>query len=71
MTKVSSTYLNQRLGRSGAECMACSSRSPIKRLAMMGDRREPMGVPSICSKKFNTAVLLPYQEGEGENLYNH
>ena len=23
----------------------------MKRLAMMGDRDEPMGVPSICSKK--------------------
>ena len=50
MTKVSSTYLSQRLGRSGAECMACSSRSSMERFAMMGDRGEPMGVPSICSK---------------------
>ena len=54
---VSSTYLNQRLGWSGNECMACSSRSSMKRLTMMGDRGEPMGVLSIYLKKTCTTRL--------------
>jgi len=51
MMKVSSTYLSQRLGWSGDECMACSSRSSMKRLAMIADR-SPWGyrqfVWSVC-----------------------
>ena len=50
VTKVSSTYLIQRLGLSGAECMASSSRFSMKRLAIMRDRGGPIGVPLICSK---------------------
>ena len=51
MTKVSSTYQTQSLGWSGADWMALCSRSSMNRLAIMGERGEPMAAPSVCSKK--------------------
>ena len=40
--KVSSTNLFQSLGFNGEDSMALVSKSSIKRLAMIGDRGDPM-----------------------------
>ena len=49
MTNVSSTYLTQSLGLKGADCIAVSSRLSRYRLAITGDKGEPMAAPSVCS----------------------
>ena len=49
MTNVSSTYLTHSLGLRQADCRAVSSRCSRYRLAIAGDRGDPIAAPSNCS----------------------
>lgn len=48
MMKVS-TYWNQQLDLFVASCIAFASKSSMKKLAMTGDREDPIATPSVCS----------------------
>ena len=50
MVKVSSTYLYQHVGLCVASSIAFFSKSSMKKLAMTGERGEPMATPSVCSQ---------------------
>ena len=46
---VSSTYLFHNLGFKGAVLRALFSKSSINKLAMIGDKGDPIATPHVCS----------------------